>query len=117
MVVKTIRADAGMGDDGDVTGLLVIHLVRDPRAVIHSQIKTFNVAHKYRKYFNGPSQQDEAASTNGTQVRVCALMLSLPHSLSVQGTIRVMYLPWPSFEGVAAMPAPKHHSSAHTRRI
>lgn len=55
VVVKTIRADAGLGGgDRNDGGLLVIHLVRDPRAVIHSQIKTFNVGHKYRRYFKGP---------------------------------------------------------------
>ncbi|CAM9223369.1 unnamed protein product, partial [Scytosiphon promiscuus] len=55
VVVKTIRADAGIGGgDRNAGGVLVVHLVRDPRAVIHSQIKTFNVGHKYRRYFKGP---------------------------------------------------------------
>lgn len=62
VVVKTIRADEGAGvEDGDADGTRVIHLVRDPRAVVHSQIKTFNVAHKYRRYFHGPSPQAETA--------------------------------------------------------
>lgn len=62
------------GDDGDASGLLVVHLVRDPRAVIHSQIKTFNVAHKYRHYFNnrpaegnGVEKKTPADANNATE--------------------------------------------------
>ena len=66
--MKTIRADAGVGGpDGDASGLLVVHLVRDPRAVINSQIKTFNVAHKYRRYFNNtPPETNYSERKNAT---------------------------------------------------
>lgn len=70
VVVKTIRADTGVGGpDGNASGLLVIHLVRDPRAVIQSQIKTFNVAHKYRRYFPGPVEAPsvDVAGGNATE--------------------------------------------------
>lgn len=68
VVVKTIRADTGVGGpNGDASGLLVVHLVRDPRAVINSQIKTFNVAHKYRRYFNSvPPENNPSQKKNAT---------------------------------------------------
>ena len=79
VVVKTIRADVGIGGEDAIKtgGLHIIHLVRDPRAVIHSQIKTFNVAHKYRRYFHGPASPEESAA--GSQpgfntTQVCALV-------------------------------------------
>lgn len=73
VVVKTIRADTGVGavDERDTGGrrLLIVHLVRDPRAVIHSQINTFNVAHKYRRYF---SPQAEPIEDFGAAAEVTA---------------------------------------------
>lgn len=76
VVIKTIRADAGMvGLDGDdLSGLLVIHLVRDPRAVVHSQIKTFNVTNKYRNYFKAPEHTE-------TKVKALAAERSADRSL------------------------------------
>ena len=60
--MKTIRIDVGVGGGAwDSSNVLVLHLVRDPRAVIHSQIKTFNVAHKYRRYF----EKDETNAPEG----------------------------------------------------
>lgn len=79
VVIKTIRADAGINDTGesDAAGrrVLIVHLVRDPRAVIHSQIKTFNVAHKYRRYFPPPAEMEHTPPADPTVDR------SLQHSM------------------------------------
>lgn len=52
-VVKSIRADGGVRGvvDGSSRDIRVLHLVRDPRAVVNSQCKTFNLTRKYRRYF------------------------------------------------------------------
>lgn len=51
-MVKTIRMYSGPYDiDGGNSDLRVVHLVRDPRAVSHSQMGRFNVRLKYYKFF------------------------------------------------------------------
>lgn len=84
-MVKSIRADAGIYDvHGGTSGIRILHLVRDPRAVVHSQSKTFNVAHKYRKYFStgDPSPvkglfiHEEATKTANGMERLTELPMS-----------------------------------------
>lgn len=53
-------------DEGDTGGrrMLIAHLVRDPRAVVHSQMSTFrNLDGKYRRFFLPGAEPIEESAT------------------------------------------------------